>query len=189
MRVGFRVTDRGAPVEGALIVGNLVPPVMRTDANGEAFGVAPFGPLLLPPLPALYNAIFLVVKDGKVMASSDIAPEVENMYSVDIGTQERTRETLGRRIPGDGFFQVDQEPLGPEELVVSETDPALRISNCGICLYFDRVASVCRVNGRLTPPIPIERPLVTTSRVYYPAFLPPSPQRISRDLARLSAKG
>lgn len=185
MRIGFKVLDRGAPVSKALIVGNLLPPVMTTDDEGEAFGIAPFGLLMLPALMPMYNAIFIVVKDGKFMASSDIAPETENYYTVDIGAQTRHRETLGGRIPGDGFFKVDMTPLDPNELQVIKGNAVLAISNCGLCAYLQRLKSQCLVNGPGRP-IPIEEPLVTTCRVYTPFFLPPSPQRFSRDLSRLA---
>lgn len=186
MRIGFKVLDNEKPLEGAIILGNLLPPLMVTDGNGEAFGIAPFTPFFLPT-PALYQAIFVVMKNGKFLASGDIAPEVSNYYTIDLATQTRKREGLGTRIAGDGFWMVDMESLRREELIISDTDPMLKISNCALCMYLERFSSQCLVNGPRDP-IPIEKPFQTTSRLYYPIFLPPAPARVNRDLSRFLSR-
>lgn len=180
MRVGFKITGNGEPISSALIAGTLLPPVLFTDKNGEAFAIAP---VALAPATYLLNAV--IIKRDQSLPIQDIAEEIENYYTIDITKKTVNRITLGTRIAGDGFYKIDMQPLRPEELIISEDDPMLMISNCLLCIYYDRIRSQCLVNGPLNP-IPIKDPTTTTSRLYYPFFLPPSLDRLKRDLPRLT---
>ncbi len=179
MRVGFKVLNGIIPVN-ATITGNIIPVSIKTDQNGEAFAMAP-----VAISPARYFLDVVCTCPVTSIRITDIADEIENYYTIDMSTKTWRRETLSGRIGGDGFYKIDEELLKPEDLIISNTNPMLKVSNCALCLYFNRLKSTCVVNGNLTPPIPIKDSIHTTSRLYYPVFLPPSYQRIQRDLKRL----
>lgn len=179
MRVGFKVVNRNIPVQ-ATITGNILPVAITTDSNGEAFAIAP-----ISISPAKYFLDIVCTCPRTSIHITDIAEEIENYYTIDLRTKKWKKETLSGRIGGDGFYKIDNTLLKSNELIISNTDPMLRVSNCALCLYFNRIKSECVVNGNLTPPIPITNPIHTTSRLYYPAFLPPSYTRIQRDFSRL----
>lgn len=181
MRVGFRITKGSTPINKATIVGNLTTPILITDTNGEAFSIAP----MFISLAKYLLDVTITCRKGESVHIIDIADEISNYYKVDLQSKKWVRETLTPRIAGDGFHKIDSTPLNQSELIISKTDPMLIISNCGICFYYDRIRSVCLVNGNLTAPIPIKSLLITTSRLYYPLFLPPSEERIKRDNQRL----
>lgn len=181
MRIGFKVLNGSTPVS-ATITGNIIPVSIATDINGEAFAIAP---VALSPARYLLDVICTCPRTS--LHITDIADEIENYYTIDLRTKTWKRETLSGRISGDGFYKIDNELLKPDELIISNTDPMLKVSNCALCLYFNRLKSMCMVNGNLTQPIQISDPIHTTSRLYYPVFLPPSYQRIQRDLKRLTS--
>lgn len=182
MRIGIKVTNGNTAVN-ATITGNIIPVSIKTDQNGEAFAIAP-----VSLSPAKYFLDIIVTCPRTSLHITDIADEIENYYTIDMGTKTYTKETLSGRIAGDGFYQIDNELLKPEELITSNNDPMLKVSNCALCLYFNRIKKECFVNGNVTPTIPIKDEIHTTSRLYYPVFLPPSYQRIQRDLSRLNIK-
>lgn len=182
MRIGFKILNKNKPVN-ATITGNIIPVSISTDSNGEAFAIAP-----VALSPARYFLDIIVTCQKKSLHITDIADEIENYYTIDLSTKTWNRETLSGRIGGDGFYKIDDELLKPEELIVSNNDPMLKISNCALCLYFNRLKGICIVNGNLTPPIQIKDSIHTTSRLFYPVFLPPSYNRISRDLKRLTTQ-
>ncbi len=181
MRVGFKVTKGSTPIKNASIIGNLITPILITDSNGEVFSIAP----MFISLAKYLLDVTITCRKGESIHLLDIANEISNYYKVDLNTKMWGKETLSPRIAGDGFNKIDPTPLNQSELIISKTDPMLTISNCGICLYYDRIMSTCIVNGKLTLPIPIKNPLITTSRLYYPVFLPPSEERLKRDTQRL----
>lgn len=178
MRVGFKVTNRSLPVK-ANINGNIIPVSIQTDNNGEAFAIAPVS---ISPAKYILDVVCTCPKTS--IRISDIADEIENYYTIDMNSKTWSKETLSGRIGGDGFYQIDSRILSPEELIISNNDPMLKVSNCSLCLYFNRLKNQCIVNGNLTSPIQINDPIHTTSRLYYPVFLPPSYNRIQRDLSR-----
>lgn len=178
MRVGFKVLNVDKPVK-ATITGNIIPVSISTDSNGEAFAIAPVS---ISPAKYILDVVCTCPKTS--IHISDIADEIENYYTIDMNTKTWSKETLSGRIGGDGFYTIDNELLKPEELIISNTDPMLKVSNCALCLYFNRLKNICIVNGNLTPPIKISDAIHTTSRLYYPVFLPPSYNRIQRDLKR-----
>ena len=180
MRVCFKVLNRSIPVN-ATITGNIIPVSISTDSNGEAFAIAP---VAISPAKYILDIVCTCKKTS--LHISDIADEIENCYTIDLRTKTWSKETLSGRIGGDGYFKIDERLLQPNELIVSNTDPMLRVSNCALCLYFNRLKSICFVNGNLTPPILIKDSIHTTSRLYFPVFLPPSYNRISRDFKRLT---
>ena len=180
MRVGFKVLNGNVPVN-ATITGNIIPVSIKTDQNGEAFAIAP---VALSPAKYFIDIVCTCKKTS--LHISDIADEIENYYTIDLKTKTWNKETLSGRIAGDGYYRIDNELLKPEELIISKSDPMLKVSNCALCLYFNRLKSICFVNGNLTPPILIKDSIHTTSRLYFPVFLPPSYNRISRDLKRLA---
>ncbi len=180
MRVGFKILNGNIPVN-ATITGNIIPISISTDSNGEAFCIAP-----VSLSPARYLLDIIVKCSRTSLHITDIAEEIENYYTIDLSTKTWNKETLSGRIGGDGFYKIDDELLKPEELIVSNNDPMLKVSNCALCLYFNRLKSQCLVNGNLTQPIIISDSIHTTSRLYYPIFLPPSYNRIQRDLKRLT---
>ena len=182
MRVGFKVLNRNRPVN-ATITGNIIPVSINTDSNGEAFAIAP-----VALSPAKYFIDIVCTCKKIILHISDIADEIENYYTIDLKAKTWSKETLSGRIGGDGYYRIDERPLQPYELIISNNDPMLRVSNCALCLYFNRLKSICMVNGNLTPPILIKDPIHTTSRLYFPVFLPPSYNRISRDLKRLTTQ-
>lgn len=181
MRVGFKILNGSIPVN-ATITGNILPVSISTDSNGEAFAIAP---VALSPARYLLDVIVSCPKTS--VHITDIADEIENYYTIDMSTKTWSKETLSGKIGGDGYYQIDNELLKPEELIISNNNPMLRISNCALCLYFNRLKSICIVNGNLTPPIKIKDSIHTTSRLYYPIFLPPSYTRMQRDLKRLTS--
>lgn len=178
MRVGFKVLNGNVPVK-ATLTGNIIPVSITTNDNGEAFAIAP-----VSISPAKYILDIICTCPKTSIRISDIADEIENYYTIDLNTKTWSKETLSGRIGGDGFYTIDNELLKPDELIISNTDPMLKVSNCVLCSYFNRLKSICVVNGNLTPPILIKDPIHTTSRLYYPVFLPPSYNRIQRDLNR-----
>lgn len=191
MRVGFLVTYNGRPVRGASIVPLLplttgfpfLPVAPVTDQNGEWFGVAP-----LAVSPANYLMDVTVRGMGHEVRINGTFDEIENRFLVDLARGTFRRERLGQRIPGDGYFELDQRLLREEELIDVEADPVKFISACATCQYFFPPGfgrGFCVVNGLRTPAIPIESALNITCRLFYPFFLQPnSPQRLQRDLAR-----
>lgn len=181
MRVGFKILNGIVPVQ-ATITGNIIPVSIRTDSNGEAFAIAP-----VALSPAKYIVDIICSCKKTTLHISDIADEIENYYTVDLKTKTWNKETLSGKIGGDGYYQIDNELLKPEELILSDSNPMLKISNCALCLYFNRLKGICFVNGNLTSPIPIKDSTHTTSRLFYPVFLPPSYQRLQRDLKRLTS--
>jgi len=182
MRVGFKILNGNIPVN-ATITGNLIPVSITTDNKGEAFAIAP-----VSLSPARYFLDIIVKCTRTSLHITDIAEEIENYYTIDLSTKTWNKETLSGRMGGDGFYKIDEELLKPDELIISNNDPMLKVSNCALCLYYNRLKSECFVNGRLTQPIPIKDSIHTTSRLYFPIFLPPSYQRIKRDLSRLIIK-
>lgn len=182
MRVGFKILNGITPIK-ATITGNIIPVSIKADQNGEAFAIAP-----VSLSPAKYFLDIIITCPRTSLHITDIAEEIENFYTIDLRTKTYNKETLSGRISGDGFYKIDNELLKPEELIISNTDPMLKVSNCALCLYFNRIKKECFVNGNLTPTIPIKDEIHTTSRLYYPVFLPPSYQRIQRDLNRITKK-
>ena len=180
MRVGFKVTKRGIPLKDVSIVGNLIIPILITNSNGEAFSIAP----IAISIAKYFLDVTITCRKGKSVHIIDTAEEISNYYTIDIIAKTWKKETLSTRIAGDGFYKVDKTLLNQSELIISKTDPMLTISNCSVCLYYNRIMSTCIVNGKVTSPIPIKDPLITTSRLYYPIFLPPSEERIKRDTSR-----
>ncbi len=191
MRVGFKVTYNGCPLEGASVVPSLplttgfpfLPVQPATDRNGEWFGVAP-----LAVSPALYLLDVTVQGRGHQVRINGTFDEIENRFLVDLSRGTFTRERLGRRIPGDGYWELDQRLLRQEELIDVADDQVKFISSCATCQYFFPPSfgtGFCVVNGLRTPAIPIESARDITCRLYYPFFLQPnSPQRLQRDLGR-----
>lgn len=202
MRVGFQVSRGHLPVEGARIVGTLttgfpfLPAMPLTNHNGEWFGVAP-----IFVSPGSYFMAVRVSEGGESVSIRGVFDEIENLFHVDLGSKTWQREKLPTRIPGDGYYEVDQQLLepwevvhlgGPHTLILPSEDlwrdPVLDISSCAQCLYYalpGAPSGVCLVNGAKTPSIPIDHPAQMTCRLYYPIFLHPiSPQRAIRDLAR-----
>lgn len=180
MRVGFKILNGTIPVN-ATITGNIIPISISTDSNGEAFCIAP-----VSLSPARYFLDIIITCTRTSLHITDIAEEIENYYTIDLSTKTWNKETLSGRIRGDGFYKIDEKLLQPDELIVSNNDPMLKVSNCALCLYYNRLKGICFVNGNLTPPIQIKDSIHTTSRLYYPVFLPPSYQRLQRDLKRLT---
>lgn len=180
MRIGFKVLNGNIPVI-ATLTGNIIPVSITTDNNGEAFAIAP---VALSPARYLLDIICACKKTS--IHITDISDEIENYYTIDLSTKTWSKETLSGRIGGDGFYKIDNQLLKPNELIISNTDPMLKVSNCALCLYFNRLKNICIVNGNLTAPIPIKDSIYTTSRLYYPIFLPPSYIRLQRDLKRLT---
>ena len=191
MRVGFKVTYNGRSVAGARIVPllplttgfPLFPASPVTDQNGEWFGIAP-----LALAPALYLLDVSVQAMGHEVRISGPFEEIENRFLVDLSRGTFSVERLGKRIPGDGYFEVGQALLREEELIDVTSDPVRFISSCATCQYYFPPSfgtGFCVVNGLKTPAIPIESALNLTCEFYYPFFLQPnSPQRLQRDLAR-----
>lgn len=191
MRVGFRVTYQGQPVKGATIVPLLpmttgfpfFPAQPETDAKGEWFGVIP-----LTVSPANYLMDVSIRGMGHEVRISGAFDEIESYFLVNLSAGTFTRQRLGERIPGDGYFEVDQKLLRQEELIDVTADPVRFISACATCQYFFPPGfgtGFCVVNGLRTPAIPIKSALNITCRLYYPGFLQPnSPPRLQRDLAR-----
>ena len=191
--MGFKVVRWGEPVKGAEIISNVplglidissmtrIRVVRRavTDENGEWFGVAP-----LALAPALYYMDVTVREGGDSVRISGVFSEISNMVIVDLAKKEYTVEALSGRIPGDGYFRVDDTIITESDLIDVSDDPVKAVSRCSICLYFNRVSRTCVVNGRKGPKIRIEDPGNTTCQLYYPFFLPPSMQRLARDLQR-----
>ncbi len=180
MRVGFKILNRIKPVN-ATITGNIIPVSISTDVNGEAFAIAP-----VALSPAKYLVDVIIVCSKTTLKINDIADEIENYYTIDMKTKTWHKETLSGRIAGDGYYKIDEQLLQLNELIVSNTDPMLRVSNCALCLYFNRLKNMCVVNGNLALPITIRDSIHTTCRLYFPVFLPPSYNRISRDIKRLT---
>ena len=191
MRVGFKVTYGGRPVPGARIAPALplttgfpfLPAQPETDANGEWFGVAP-----MAISPANYLLDVSVKGRGRRVRISGTFDEIESYFLVNLSEGTFSRQSLGKRIPGDGYFAVDQQLLDTRELIEVTNDPVRFISACATCQYFFPPAfgaGFCVVNGLRTPAIPIKSALNTTCRLYYPFFLQPnSPLRLRRDLSR-----
>lgn len=191
MRIGFKVTWRGQPVEGAAIIPSLplttgfpfFPAAPVTDAQGEWFGVAP-----LAIAPAAYLLDVTVQGRGQGVRINGTFEEIENRFLVDLSEGTFRVEQLGTRIPGDGYFQVGQNLLKEEELIDVSRDPVKFISSCATCQYFFPPSfgtGFCVVNGLKTPAIPIKSAVDITCRFFYPFYLQPlSPQRIQRDLSR-----
>lgn len=183
MRVGFKVLNGTIPVIKATITGNIIPVQINTDQNGEAFAIAP---VALSPAKYLLDVVCTCPRTS--VRITDIADEIENYYTIDQSKKTWIKETLSKRIGGDGFYKIDNEILKPEELIISNSDPMLKVSNCALCLYINRLKSLCIVNGNITPPIKIDDSIHTTCRLYYPVFLPPSYIRMQRDIQRLTQK-
>lgn len=186
-RIGFRVTYHGEPVKDAIVSGNLFPvPFVTTNDNGEVFSIVP---TFVSPGRYLVDVTVSWPETNLYKGSSlrilDLADEINSYYKIDVEDGKWSVDRLTGRIGGDGFYAVNQDILIPENLIISDNDSMLSISNCGICLYFDRIGSVCRVNGKLTEPVLISQPFITTSPFYYPFFLSPSIERINRDVNRL----
>ena len=189
MRVGFRVSRGGFPVEGAQLRGTLttgfpfLPAMPKTNSHGEWFGVVP-----LAVLPGSYAMLVDISEAGDLVRISGLFDEIESLFHVNLGSKTWTREKLPTRIPGDGYFAIDSKLLDPTEVVTLTGDQVLDISSCAQCLYYAPPASPkggCLVNGNDSSPIPINKPREMTCRLYYPFFLHPvSPQRAARDLAR-----
>ena len=191
MRVGFKVTYDGRPVEGASIVPLLpltsgfpfFPAQPVTDRQGEWFGISP-----LAISPARYLLDVTVHGMGHQVRINGPFEEIENRFLVDLSRGTFTTEQLGSRIPGDGYFALDQELLREEELIDVSDDPVKFISSCATCQYFFPPGfgrAFCVVNGLRTAAIPIPSALNITCRLYYPFFLQPnSPQRLQRDISR-----
>ena len=181
MRVGFKILkENNIPVYNACIVGNIIPSYIYTDKNGEAFAIAP----IFTSLAEYVLDIKVTCVRGVSVKLHDKAKEIENYYIINIKTKTWSKETLNTRIGGDGFYSIDTKILSPDELIISTSDPMLKVSNCELCLYFDRIKRSCIVNGNLTKPIPIKDSIHTTSRKYYPVFLIPSQKRLTLDNSR-----
>lgn len=191
MRVGFQVNRSGIPVEGAEIRGTLttgfpfVPTVGITDVNGEWFGVAP-----IAVSPANYFMQATVIHGAAQLEIKGVFDEIENLFSVDLDAGQYTRERLSERIPGDSYWSPTPDFLSELDLIDLSGDPVRGVSSCGTCLYFVPLglpSGQCLVNGLQTSPIPIADAARTSSPWFYPFFLHPvSPQRLQRDLSRLS---
>ncbi len=179
-RVGFKVTKGSIPIKDCSVIGNLLIPIAFTDSNGESFNIAPF----FINLATYIVDVVITCKKGISVHIHEIIDEINSYYKVDISTGKWTREKLTSRIGGDGFYSINEGILKTNQLVTSPTDSMLNISNCSICLYYNRIRRTCIVNGDLTPEIPISQPSITTSPFYYPFFLLPSKQRIERDSKR-----
>ena len=191
MRVGFSVSHFRQPAAGVRIRGILpltsgfpfVPTEGVTDENGEWFGVAP-----LAVGPANYRMDVVVEKEDRSVHISGTFDEIESLFVVDLTAGSWTRQRLPERIPGDGYFEVDQELLLPDEVLDVSNDPVRSISNCATCMYLfppGVLPSFCVVNGVETEAINIPDPRNLTCRFYYPFFLlPTSPQRLLRDIGR-----
>lgn len=200
MRVGFRVTTGNEPLEGASIQASIpglltagwplpvVPVKLVTDANGEAFGVAP---LALGPANYLLDVAVAPPAGPKGLKAVRIAgvfDEVENLFTTDLATGTWVCEKLPERIAGDGWNTVDVRPLRLEDILVLPEDPMLSVSNCGLCAYLFPVLSgqgTCIVNLAKGPHFGILNSRVTTCRLYSPWFLLPSPTKLIRDLGRM----
>ncbi len=181
MRIGFLVTSNGKPVKGCSIIGNLLVPVTQTDDNGESFNVAPF----FVSIAEYIVDVNITCPEGTPVHIFEIADEVSTYYKVDVVNGSWTKERLTTRIGGDGYYAVNEGILRKEDLVISDKDPSIPLSSCSTCLYLNKLLRLCYVNGKLTEPISIEQPFITTSRFYWPLFLPPSTNRINRDVSRL----
>lgn len=190
MRVGIKVLHNGRPAAGITLAPNLplttgfplIPAFPRTDAEGEWFGIVP-----VAISPAVYLMDVVVDPGGRAIRISGSFDEIENQFFVDLdrGAVERVR--LGTRIPGDGYFAVDNRLLQPKEVVNVSRDQVRLISNCATCMYYlppGFGTGLCAVNGLRTPAIPIPDARNNSCRLYYPFFLQPiSPQRLARDLS------
>ncbi len=191
MRVGFKVSYGGRPVKGASIVPLLplttgfpfLPAQPETDSEGEWFGVVP-----LAVSPANYLMDVSVRGMGHEVRINGAFDEIESHFLVNLSEGTFTRQRLGARIPGDGYFEVDQKLLEERELIDVTNDRVKFISACATCQYYfppGLGTGFCVVNGLRTPGIPIGSALNVTCRLYYPFFLQPnSPTRLQRDLAR-----
>ena len=111
MRIGFKVLNGNRPVN-ATITGNIIPVSISTDSNGEAFAIAP-----VALSPAKYFIDIVCTCKKIILHISDIADEIENYYTIDLKAKTWSKETLSGRIAGDGYYQVDNELLGQEELI------------------------------------------------------------------------
>ena len=133
MRVGIKVLPNGQPAEGVALAPNLplttgfplIPASPRTAVNGEWFRVVPF---VIAPSGYLMDVV--VDPKGGAIRINGSFDEIENLFFVDLnrGTVERLR--LGTRIPGDGYFEVDNRLLQPKEVVNVSRDQVRFISNC-----------------------------------------------------------
>lgn len=191
MRVGFKVTYGGRPLKGASIVPLLplttgfpfLPAQPETDSNGEWFGVVP-----LAVSPATYLMDVSVRGRGHEVRINGTFDEIESFFEVNLSDETFVRRRLGARIPGDGYFAVDEELLKPEELIDVTNDPVRFISACATCQYYFPPGfgiGFCVVNGLRTPAIPIKSAVNITCRLYYPTFLQPnSLPRLQRDISR-----
>ncbi|KKN46862.1 hypothetical protein LCGC14_0668740 [marine sediment metagenome] len=194
MRTGFLVRRGSVPLKGVEIRATLpfglttgfpfIPTTGVTDASGEWFGVVP-----LAVSPANYFMDVAVVDGADQVNIRGVFDGIENVFVVDLASGEWSRDQLGERIPGDGYWEPGQGLLTESGLISVRGDPTQGISNCAVCQYYVPLlapSGQCVVNGVLTPPIPIEDGPGTTCEYFYPFFLQPgSPARMQRDMGRL----
>lgn len=127
-----------------IVAGNLFPsPILTTDDNGEIFSIVP---TFVSPGKYLVDVTVSWPETNLYKGSSlkvlDLADEINSYYKIDIESNKWSVERLTSRIGGDGFYSVNQDILIPKNLIVSDKDSILHISNCGICLYFDRIGAM-----------------------------------------------
>lgn len=142
MRTGFLILRSGQPQAGVKVKGiftnpgpSFVPPLLRlpvepvldltTDSRGECFAVVP----LVVGL-ALY-AMDVEVEGLRIRGTFD---EISNYFTVELDYGSWQQRKLNPRIPGDGYFFVDQRLLTVEDLINVSEDPVQAISNCAACL-------------------------------------------------------
>ncbi len=116
MGVGIKVVRIGQPTAGVALVSNLplttgfplIPAFPRTDVKGEWFGVAP-----LAISPAVYVIDVVADPEGVAIRISGGFDEIETQLFVDLNRRTEERVRLGDRIPGVGYFEVDNRLLLP----------------------------------------------------------------------------
>ncbi len=116
MRVGVKVVRNGQPAAGVTLVSNLplttgfplIPASPRTDVNGEWFGLVP-----LAISPAVYLMDVVVDPEGSAIRISGGCNKIESQFFADLNRRTVERVRLGTRIPGDGYFEVDNRLLLP----------------------------------------------------------------------------